>query len=449
MYKNERQLLKVITNKIPVKINIILLIIIFYIIISLNKKKIHEMIKSKQEVKISHKLTKKKPTNNNINNIKELIHKLNINRDFRKPKYILLFDYFVNEYCNDINSYIIFKYYLSKNISYAFYIINNQSHLYKTLLKENKTQNLIPINPKKNIWNILYPYLLNSKILVHSYVFNNFNQIIDKVSYLKYIKINHGVRFFKKKIGKYELKDININKYNSIVTSPLEYDLYKNTYNLTKENLYKAGLPRYDRFINIKLNKSENKCILIAFTYRKYNNNLYVNSLFKKNLERLFSDESLILFLKTKKIDLVYIPHHFDTYRKRPFNKTKFSYIKYKDQNFLSYYIEQCSLCVTDFSSISFDFMFQNKPTLFYLIDYNDSHNFHEKIYMNYDLNKDVYFGNVFYDQESLIKKIKYFINRKFKIDEKLKKHYESLFYFKKNITERIINIIDYIIRKK
>ena len=166
-------------------------------------------------------------------------------------------------------------------------------------------------------------------------------------------------------------------------------------------------------------------------------------------MERLFSDESLILFLKTKKIDLVYIPHHFDTYRKRPFNKTKFSYIKYKDQNFLSYYIEQCSLCVTDFSSISFDFMFQNKPTLFYLIDYNDSHNFHEKIYMNYDLNKDVYFGNVFYDQESLIKKIKYFINRKFKIDEKLKKHYESLFYFKKNITERIINIIDYIIRKK
>ena len=75
---------------------------------------------------------------------------------------------------------------------------------------------------------------MNSKILVHSYAFNDFNIIVDKVNYLKYLKINHGVRFFKKDIGNYELQDINKTKFNTIITSPLEYEIYKNTYNLSE-----------------------------------------------------------------------------------------------------------------------------------------------------------------------------------------------------------------------
>ena len=52
----------------------------------------------------------------------------------------------------------------------------------------------------------------------------------------------------------------------------------------------------------INKNKSENDCILIAFTYRSYNNIIYKKSLFKKNLELLFKDQALISFLKKKKL---------------------------------------------------------------------------------------------------------------------------------------------------
>ena len=92
---------------------------------------------------------------------------------------------------------------------------------------------------------------MNSKIIIQSYIFIDFQVLISNVNYLKYLKINHGVRYFKKKLAKYELENIKISKYHTIITSPLEYDIYKNKFHLNDNNLFKAGLPRYDRFQNV------------------------------------------------------------------------------------------------------------------------------------------------------------------------------------------------------
>ena len=113
----------------------------------------------------------------------------------------------------------------------------------------------------------------------------------------------------------------------------------------------------------------------------------------------------------------------------------------------LSNYILQCSLLVTDFSSISFAFIFQNKPVLFYLIDYKDNIDSIEKKIMKNDVKPP--FGDYFIDKNKLIEKIKYYISKNFKITKELKKEYESIFYYKKNITQRIVEIINQIISKK
>ena len=99
----------------------------------------------------------------------------------------------------------------------------------------------------------------------------------------------------------------------------------------------------------------------------------------KKNIQILLEDKILLSFLKNRNIDLIYIQHHFDILRNRTFEFNNFTYVKYKKQSFLKHYIEQCSLLVTDFSSISFDFIFQNKPALFYLIDYYETFEYFEK----------------------------------------------------------------------
>lgn len=46
---------------------------------------------------------------------------------------------------------------------------------------------------------------------------------------------------------------------------------------------------------------------------------------------------------------------------------------------------------------------------------------------------------NTFYNQNSLINKILYYVKRNFKLEDDLKKEYIKVFYYKKNITQKYI----------
>lgn len=382
-------------------------------------------------------------------NIDTLISKLIENIGIRKPKYILFFDFLPNKYCNDYNSYLIFQNYQERKKTDAYYVINIESDLYNFLSLKNKTNNLILYNQTgSNSWNTLYPYLLDSKIMVHSYILPDFVKLVNNVNYIKYLKINHGIRYFKNRELN-ELRIMDIGKRNTIISSPYEYNIYKNNFKFLNKEIHKAGLPRYDRFHKIRKNKDEKDCILIFFTYRSYNESYYDKSLMKKNIQILLEDKILLSFLKNRNIDLIYIQHHFDILRNRTFEFNNFTYVKYKKQSFLKHYIEQCSLLVTDFSSISFDFIFQNKPALFYLIDYYETFEYFEKDILK-KFPKPLFLKkNIFYYKTALIDKILYYVNKQFKIEDYLKKEYEKVFYYKNNITQRVVKIIDNIIKKE
>ena len=81
--------------------------------------------------------------NKGDDNVKNFINKLNSYEKFRQPKYIIFSDYYSSKYCSDINAYTVFDYFLKKNYSNAYYIINIESDLYKNLNEQNKTDNLI------------------------------------------------------------------------------------------------------------------------------------------------------------------------------------------------------------------------------------------------------------------------------------------------------------------
>ena len=181
--------------------------------------------------------------------------------------------------------------------------------------------------------------------------------------------------------------------------------------------------------------------LLIEHIFR----NLFRKSLYKNNIENLINDKNLKNYLKNKNIKLILIQHHLDKYHRKIFNINSSAIIKIKNHFHLSRYIKKCSLLVTDFSSISFSFMFQNKPILYYLVDFYDNISFPEKKYLR--INDPLQFGNYYLDKNELIEKIKYYADNNFQISNLLKAQYESVFYYKHNATIRISEIIKKILK--
>ena len=383
---------------------------------------------------------KLKIQNKNISNIDELIEKLNLFSSSREPNNYLFSDLFTSKYCYDKNSYYIFDYYLNKNYS-AYYLINSESDLYFSLLRQNKTKNLILYKTNENIYNKMFPYLLNAKTIIQSYIIPEIHLIVSKVPYIKFLRVNHGVRYFKP--TNFECPILSREKRNTIASSPIESKLLYGNYK--KDQIFNAGLARWERFNYKKKKKSEKSCILMSFTRREYSNDIFQKSLYKKNLEKFFNNTNFIEYIKRSNIELIYIPHHRELFLQKNYTQNMFKSAILGKQNKLEYYIEQCSLLITDFSSICFDFFFQNKPVLFYSIDFNDSLKFSEK-YLFKKKNDFIFFGNAFEEQELLIKKIKYYIERNFQIEPEIKYKYNSLFFCKKNIIQKISNAIEKII---
>ena len=250
-----------------VLIIIILLYILYYKFGYIIKDRIRDVIK---KIINSHKIILKSE--------EDFINKLNNYSIYRKPKYILLFDYIYSPICEDLNAFTIFDYYRKKNIDNVYYVLNEGTELYKSLSKQNKTKNIIPFKNNRNN-NHLFPFLLNSKILIQSYSFHFFQKITSKVKFLKFLYICHAVNYFKTNIIIDQLMKLNKRKQNIILTSPYEYNLYKKL-NLYEENsMFKAGLARYDRLNNVKKNVSEKNCILLSFTYRGFNNSIYLKKI--------------------------------------------------------------------------------------------------------------------------------------------------------------------------
>ena len=91
--------------------------------------------------------------------------------------------------------------------------------------------------------------------------------------------------------------------------------------------------------------------------------------------------------------------------------------------------------------------MFQKKPVLFYHLDINDTIEFEEKSYMKIDYNNSIYYNNVFSFHEDLVNKIKFYVERNFTLEKGLEEKYKNMFYYKDNITQKIVDVINNVIK--
>lgn len=183
----------------------------------------------------------------------------------------------------------------------------------------------------------------------------------------RYVFLQHGViGTCISKVLQYPCRNI----YNDINTTSLkEIELI-----MGDEPNYKcfiAGLPRFDLYNKTKENNKE-KIVLIMFTWR---------NLFSQDPEKLFYSEywlaiksilshKIVIEGKKKGVKFVAALHH--SLIRSIDNLENFQDIPFIEQKDIQKYIRKADALITDFSSISHDFIFQNKPVIFYLPDKDD-----------------------------------------------------------------------------
>lgn len=359
----------------------------------------------------------------------------------------LLFDCLHDTTVEAIDAYSLFEEMRRQNIA-AYYVVRKQTELYRKLAAENKLDNVIVLNfstrthPNEFMQKI-YPILLRTKCILTSFGENSgtAEMFFRRHPSWKYVFIQHGTIYMKESVlyNGY-LYAQKFDKF--LVCSDREEKLWIK-YGFPAEKLLKVGLPRWDLLQNLP--KSKEKSILLMFTWRQLNAIKFENSLYKKNLLSLLNNGKLTDYLQKNKIKLYFAPHHALLGNAHiDFDWGGIKNVRIVSGGEVSHYIRQCSCLVTDFSSVAFDFMFQHKPVVFYMLDKGDSVLGKEDTedLRKFDYKKYV-LPNVSFDENAAVERIIEYCENNFKADKKTQKIYDSFFYTKENIREQLIEKLE------
>ena len=180
------------------------------------------------------------------------------------------------------------------------------------------------------------------------------------------------------------------------------------------------------------------------FTYRRTKPSVFTETLYFKRLNSLLKNTKLLSFLKSENVKVYFVMHHALKDISHVSLDIDVDGVEVIDTANISQYIRQASLLLTDFSSVSFDFMFQDKPVILYGLDRGDTLMDKEE-YRDLELlyNKRNTFPNVVFDEKEVVELVKYYVKNDFHLEEDVKRTYDSFFFTKENIRAKLIDEIE------
>ena len=232
---------------------------------------------------------------------------------------------------------------------------------------------------------------------------------------------------------------------HGVIKDKLNFALYENTkislfccggkdeYEYVKENYgYPAGSVKYlglCRFDGLHDQKPNKKKILLMPTWRQWLDNkddLFLESTYFKTYSNLLNNKVLKNFLKINNIELIFAPHNNVKMHINSFKHTSENIKIMQDDEEFQNVLKETSLLITDYSSVFFDYAYMKKPVIFYQFDLKEYRiNHYEEGYFNYESDG---FGEVIYDEDSLVKKIICYIENDYKIEDEYINKINSFF---------------------
>lgn len=375
-----------------------------------------------------------------------------VRKNYKKYKQdtYLLFDNLIDADAEAIDAYSLFEVMQEQKLP-VYYVLRKQTALYKRLDAENRLDNIIalsfsPRTHPNEFMQKIYDVLLKTKCVVTSFG-NNFGSIdmfFRRHPSWKYVFIQHGTIFMKESVlyNGY-LYPEKFDKF--LVCSKRERGLFLK-YHFPARKLIMVGLPRWDLLKDLP--KPEEKSILLMLTWRHLNPLTFNESLYKKNLFKLLHNEKLSQYLKLNDIKLYFAAHHaLLSLMDIEFDLSAEDNIQMIEGNSVSRYIRKCSCLITDFSSVAFDFMFQYKPVVFYMLDKGDTilDKDDKEDLRKFDYKKYI-LPDVFFDEDAVVERIIEYCENNFEVDETRRSVYDSFFYTKENIRLQLIEELEKIL---
>jgi CDP-glycerol glycerophosphotransferase (TagB/SpsB family) len=270
-----------------------------------------------------------------------------------------LFADFLDKELSSDDAYPIFKEMIKRNIS-AHYI-SGKRNIYKKYCKSNRQCQII-INEVNINGDFLEKYLeliLRLKAVIAGSDLNTMDFIFYNIEYITSINLGHGVKFFKSFLYR---NYTSPQKYNKLVLAPSKKLIaVALKYGWKEENIIKICLPKWDKYDTTKKGKRIYQSIFIFFTWRNLRENKKISSEYINNIFKLINSNILKKKLKKKYISLYYTLHPgIALYAKNLIiNNLKSKYITLEK---ISDTLMKSNLLITDFSSVTFDFIYQRKP---------------------------------------------------------------------------------------
>ena len=370
---------------------------------------------------------------------KDLFKKISLSSNERLT---LCFDNLREKDAEAIDCWTYFKW-LQKQKIPSRYIVLKDNPLVSTLKQQGHSfQDIIILNDWREFLTTCHNEICRSKLILTSFGCESYNKILQKIPYLRYIFIEHGVTLLKES----SLFCYDEDNYDNILVPTKPTAKLYQSQQLWRQKELTVGMPRWNRLHRVK---HDSKNIFVFFTWRrKMKKNLFVLKNYQQHVFNFLTNPKLAELLKKHKINLNIALHH--NLILQNVDMVIPENVQLISPTNLSQIIDQTDLMITDYSSIMFDFMFLDIPVISYRFDADypfltETDKMNSKSAKSHD--HELY--NIFYDEDAVIQKIEYYINHNFELEPEYKKINDSLFWEKENICQHLYDAIQKLPPKK
>ena len=353
-------------------------------------------------------------------------------------KIILCFDCLYDPLAEAIDAWTLFEYLQSQGIP-SRYALLKSNPLYHKLAAENRLKDILLVDSEFDLLRNFPEEIARSKRIFFSFPFTC-SRVLLELPHCPFIFIEHGVNLMKPWCIRLYTPGGD-SECNYILTpSRLTRELYESM-QIMQHRMLCCGLPRWDKLPPATPDK-EQRNIFIFFTWRT--TFIHDKRLLDTYINRVsdFLDQLHTLVADRPEISLHIGIHHALLLHNPRFDFSRLRHARIIPTNEISAIIKNTDLFITDYSSVCFDLMYRDIPTIFYRFDSDLSYsNPMDNEAALSAADKDSLLYNCCYNSRQALQLVQQYIHNNFAIEDELRRKNERIFWQRGDNCRKLIEL--------